>query len=111
VDVRHLCFPRWSNVRQRTNTSGSARTLKRLFSSTSPLYFDTVTVSKTANRFPLSGTCVHGIGFTNFPDTVANENLDKGKVAGPTAGRCDCDDDDDWGDMKQYEGTHKMRNE
>jgi hypothetical protein len=65
-----------------------------------------VTVSKTANRWPLSEICVHGIGFTSFPDTVANENLDKGKVAGPTVGRCDCneDDDDDWGDIKRSQG-------
>jgi hypothetical protein len=78
--------------------------LKRLFSVTSPLYFNTVTVSKTANRCPLSEICVHGMGFTSFPDTVANENLDKGKVAGPAVGRCDCDEDDedDWGDMKAF---------
>ena len=53
------------------------------------------------------------MGFTSFPDTVANENLDKGKVAGPTAGRCDCDEDEDedWGDMKLSRGTYQMRNE
>lgn len=33
--------------------------------------------------------CVHGIGLTDSPDTVANENLDSENETGPTIGLCE----------------------
>jgi hypothetical protein len=50
----------------------------------------------------LSEICVHGIGFTNSPDTVANENLDRGKEAGPIAEGCD----EALEDIERYKETH-----
>jgi hypothetical protein len=76
--------------------------LNWLFSVTLPLYSGIATCSKTANRCPLSEICVHGIGFTNSPDTVANENLDRGKEAGPIAEGCDKVLED----IERYKETH-----
>lgn len=44
-------------------------------------------LAKIAKSCPRSETCVHGIGFTSSPDTVAYENLASEKEVDPSSDR------------------------